>query len=160
MKMTDLSAMASRPHRWRFDLRTGKTREGRLFDDISEFPSINARVAGRRHRYSWSMLNRPGWFLFDGLVRLDLDSGATQRWVYPDGIVASESPMAARPGGSAEDDGWVVTFVSDVARDTSECHIFDARHIDDGPIARVRLPERIASGTHACWANAAELRSR
>jgi len=157
MKMTDLSALGSRPHRWRFDLKTGKTREERLFDDISEFPSINQRVAGRRHRYAWSMLNRPGWFLFDGLVRLDLESGKHQRFVYPDGIVASESPMAARPDAQAEDSGWVVTFVSDVARDLSECHIFDAAHIDAGPIAKIRLPERIASGTHACWANASEL---
>jgi len=155
MKMTDLAAMGARPHRWRFDLKTGKTREERLRDDISEFPSINPRVAGRRHRYAWSMVNRPGWFLFDGLVRLDLETGTSQRFVYPDGIVASESPMAPRDG--AEDAGWVVTFVSDPGRDTSECHIFDAAHIDDGPIARVRLPERIASGTHACWADAREL---
>ena len=28
---------------------------------------------------------------------------------------------------------------------------FDARAIDAGPIARVRLPERISSGTHSYW---------
>ncbi|MCC6622927.1 MAG: carotenoid oxygenase family protein [Deltaproteobacteria bacterium] len=157
MKMHDLLALGARPHRWRFDLRTGRTREERLWDDVSEFPSIDQRVAGRRHRYAWSMTNRPGWFIFEGLVRLDLETGATQRWAFPEGVIASESPFAPRPGGTAEDDGWIVTFVSDVPRDISECHIFDARHIDAGPVARVRLPERIASGTHACWANASEL---
>ena len=46
-----------------------------------------------------------GWFLFDGLVRYDLETGATQRYQFPDGVYASESPMAPRPGATAEDDG-------------------------------------------------------
>ncbi len=65
--------------------------------------------------------------------------------------------MAPRPGASAEDDGWLVTFTSDVANDRSECQIFDAAKISNGPIARVALPARISSGTHACWAPAATL---
>ena len=36
--------------------------------------------------------------------------------------------------------------------DRSECLIFDGRGVADGPIARLRLPERISSGTHAAWA--------
>ena len=36
-------------------------------------------------------------------------------------------------------------------RDCSECLVFDARDIAAGPIARVRLPERISSGTHSYW---------
>ncbi len=59
--------------------------------------------------------------------------------------------MAPRVGATAEDDAYLVSFVSDTVRDTSECQVFDARHVDAGPICRVRLPERIASGTHACW---------
>ncbi|MFO0630751.1 MAG: carotenoid oxygenase family protein [Polyangiales bacterium] len=60
-------------------------------------------------------------------------------------------------GATDEDDGWVVTFVSDLHRDVSECHVFDARALDAGPVARVRLPERICHGTHACWAPASTL---
>jgi carotenoid cleavage dioxygenase len=29
--------------------------------------------------------------------------------------------------------------------------VFDAAHVDAGPVAKLRLPERISSGTHACW---------
>ena len=46
----------------------------------------------------------------------------------------------------------VVTFTTDVANDRSECLVLDARNIADGPVARLRLPERISSGTHAAWA--------
>ena len=156
-RMVDIHAMQARPHRWRFDLATGACREERLFDAISEFPSIHYARPGRRHRYVWSMTAKLGWFLFDGIVRMDLETGEEQRWRYPDGVYASEAPMAPRPGASAEDDGWIVTFVTDCVRERSECHVFDAARICDGPIARVALPERICAGTHACWAPAAAL---
>jgi carotenoid cleavage dioxygenase len=151
-KMVDMHAFGTRPHRWRFDLATGRTREEQLFDDVSEFPSIAPTIPGKRHRYVWSMTAPNGWFLFDGIVRYDLETGATQRYRFPDGVYASESPMA--PAGTREDDGWLVTFTTDAARDRSECQLFDAAHVDAGPIARIALPARIASGTHACWSPA------
>jgi carotenoid cleavage dioxygenase len=51
----------------------------------------------------------------------------------------------------------VLTFSTDLIRDVSECLIFDAKAITLEPVARIRLPERIASGTHATWAPAADL---
>jgi carotenoid cleavage dioxygenase-like enzyme len=157
-KMLDVHAMGTRPHRWRFDLRTGRCREERLFEDVSEFPSINYTRPGRRHRYAWSMTAPHGWFLFDGITRLDFAGGPTQHYRFPDGVYASESPMVPRAGATAEDDGYVVTFTTDATRDRSECQVFDAARIGDGPIARLALPARIASGTHACWAPAETLR--
>ena len=156
-KMVDLAAMRARPYRWRFDLRTGATREGRIADGVAEFPTIDPRRAGRPYRYAWQMSAPIGWFLFDGVARLDVTTGATDHYQFPPQVYASEAPMVPRPGGTREDDGWLVTFVSDVAHDTSECQIFAADRPSAGPIARVRLPERICSGTHACWASAEEL---
>ncbi|MEO8706558.1 MAG: carotenoid oxygenase family protein [Kofleriaceae bacterium] len=153
-KMVDVYSMQARPHRWRLDLATGTCREERLFEAISEFPSIHYARAGTRHRYAWSMTAKPGWFLFDGMVRMDMDTGSEQRWQYPDGVYASEAPMAPRAGASAEDDGWLVTFVTDTVHDRSECHLFDAARIADGPTARIALPARICVGTHACWSPA------
>jgi carotenoid cleavage dioxygenase-like enzyme len=150
-KMVDMNAMGARPWRWRFDLRTGTTREEPLEDVCCEFPTVNGRVGGRRYRYQVAATAPVGWFLFDGLVRLDLDGGPTQRFRFPEGVYGSEAPIAPRPGATREDDGWIVSFVSDLPRDRSECWIFDAARLADGPIARVALPERISSGTHACW---------
>jgi carotenoid cleavage dioxygenase len=156
-KMVDVHALGARPHRWRLDLRTGACTEEQLFAEISEFPSIHYDKPGTRHRFAWSMTSPPGWFLFDGILRLDLESGIQHAFRYPDGVYASEAPMAPRPGGRREDDGWLLTFVSDVRADRSECQIFDAARIGDGPICRIALPARIASGTHACWAPASAL---
>lgn len=156
-KLVDVHSLQARPHRWRLNLVTGACREERLFEDISEFPSINYAKPGRPYRYSWSMTSPPGWFVFDGVVRLDLETGAQQRFQYGAGVYASEAPMAPRPGATAEDDGYLMTFVGDVTRDTSECHIFDAAHVDAGPMTRIALPARMSSGTHACWAPASAL---
>jgi carotenoid cleavage dioxygenase len=41
--------------------------------------------------------------------------------------------------------------------DRSECVVLDARDIAAGPAARILLPHRISSGTHACWAGAHEI---
>jgi carotenoid cleavage dioxygenase-like enzyme len=156
-KMVDMGAMGTRPWRWRFDLRTGRTREEPLGDDCCEFPQVSGRIGGRPYRYAYTMTAKPGWFLFDGLLKLDLETGRTQRYRWPDGVFGSEAPMAPRPGATAEDDGWLVTFVSDTNTDTSECQLFDARNIAAGPICRLRLPERICAGVHACWAPASAL---
>jgi carotenoid cleavage dioxygenase-like enzyme len=148
----DMHRMETRLHRWRFDLATGNTKEEMLSDRIMEFPMINGQRAGRPYRYSYNMTGAPGWFLFDGIVKVDLRSGKEERYAFGDGAYGSETPMAPRPGATAEDDGYLVTFVTDMNEDRSECLVLDAADIAAGPVARIRLPERIASGTHSCWA--------
>ncbi len=151
-RYVDLRALQTHLHRWRFNLVTGETTEERLCEDITEFPSINGRFGGRPYRYIYAMTNKAGWFLFNGLRRHYLEAGEVQRYDWPDGVYASESPMAPRVNAKSEDDGYVVTFVTDMNANRSECQIFDAQDIGKGPICRVLLPHRISSGTHACWA--------
>ena len=148
----DTHRMKTVLHRWRMNLTTGQCKEETLSERIMEFPMINAQYAGRPYRYAYTMTTKPGWFLFDGVVKVDLETGGEERYEFGDGVFGSETPMAPRPGATAEDDGYLVTFTTDVARDCSECLILDASDVSAGPIARVRLPERISSGTHSCWA--------
>ena len=156
----DFHKIDPRPHRWRFNLVTGATKEESLSDRPSEFGMINPLVAGQSYRYTYNMTCAPGWFLFDGLVKHDLKTGREERYEFGEGVFGSETPFAPRPGASTEDDGYLVTFTTDVGRDLSECLIFDATRLTDGPVARVRLPERISSGTHSCWAPASQLHPR
>lgn len=154
-----LDWMQTRLHRWRLNRRTGAVVEERLRDDFTEFGIIDNRRIGRRHRYVYAASGVPGWFLFDGFVRHDVDTGDDQVLRLPDGVYGSEVGVARRPDASAEDDVWVTTLTTDVANDRSECWILDGRRISDGPVARLRLPERISSGTHAAWAPGAALGS-
>jgi carotenoid cleavage dioxygenase len=97
----------------------------------------------------------PGWFLLDGIVKFDVETGTEVRYRLDEGVFASETAFAARVGATAEDDGYLVTLVTDMNEDRSECLVFAATDLAAGPIARLALPERISSGTHSCWAPAA-----
>ncbi len=153
----DMNVLEARAHRWRFDLTTGETTEEPMSERCLEFPMVNGRHAGRRHRYSYNARCTHGLFAFDGLVKHDLDTGDEELVEFDDGVYVSETVMAPRDGSTAEDDGYLVTFTSDVVNDRSECVVFDAVHLDEGPVARIRLPERISSGTHSTWAPANDL---
>lgn len=150
----DMNVLEARPHRWRFNLATGQCTEEQMSDRCMEFPMVNGRHAGRRHRYSYNARCMHGLFAFDGLVKHDLDTGAETLVEFDDGVVISETPMAPRDGSAAEDDGYLITFSSDLANDRSECLVFDAAAPEDGPVAAIELPQRIASGTHSTWAGA------
>ena len=157
MAYTDLHSMKPQLWRWRFNLITGKTSEGALDERYCEFGMINRRHAGAPYRYVYSALGARGMFLFTGLRKHDLATGASEDADFGEGIFGSEAPFAPRLGCTSEDDGYLVTFVSDVNRDASECWIYAAQDLRAGPLAKVRLPSRICSGTHSCWTERAQL---
>jgi carotenoid cleavage dioxygenase len=66
--------------------------------------------------------------------------------------------MAPRVGSAGEDDGYPVTLTADMNIDASYCLVFDAGRVGDGPLCKLKLPERISSGTHSTWAAGSELR--
>jgi carotenoid cleavage dioxygenase len=153
MAYLDQMCMKPKLHRWRFDLRDGSTQEERLDDRILEFGMINQRFLGRRHRYVYSALPEPGWFLFRGLVKHDLMNRTSDTVEFGPGRFGSEAPFVPRIGATEEDDGYVITFITDVERDRSECVIYDARNLIAGPLCTIILPERICAGTHGTWAS-------
>ncbi|MBP1817197.1 carotenoid oxygenase family protein [Mycobacterium sp. OAE908] len=153
-----LDRMQARLHRWRFNMVTGHVVEEQLSDSITEFGMINSSYAGAPYRYTYAATGKPSWFLFDGLVKHDLQTGSEQRYAFEDGVYGSETAMAPRVGSTAEDDGYLVTLTTDMTADASYCLVFDAARVGDGPVCKLALPERISSGTHSTWAAGSELR--
>jgi carotenoid cleavage dioxygenase-like enzyme len=144
-------------YEWRLDLATGRTHERRLDERLLEFGTVNTRHWGRPYRHSYNMIAHPGSFLFDGVLRYDHVTGESQQHLFGPGRYGSEAPFAPCHDSTAEDDGYVVSFVTDMNADRSECVVLDARDLARGPVARILLPHRISSGTHACWADAREI---
>ena len=153
MAFLDQQSFRPKLHRWRFNLKDGTTTEAHLDDRIMEFGMFNQRYAGHKYRYVYSTVTEPGWFLFTGVVKTDLESGATTEFHLPPGQYASETPFAPRRDAVAEDDGYLLSFITDEAGGSSYCAILDARRIEDGPICRIALPHKLCSGTHSCWAD-------
>ncbi|HZR37250.1 MAG TPA: carotenoid oxygenase family protein, partial [Nevskia sp.] len=157
MAYTDLHSLRPQLWRWRFNLRSGATREEPLEEGVSEFGTVNQGYAMRANRYVYSAIGEHGMFLFTGLRKHDLQRGTVEEVSFGAGVYGSEAPFAPRAGAAAEDDGYLLTYVTDLNRDCSECWVYAAQDLGAGPLARLRLPARIPSGTHACWAGAAEL---
>ncbi len=164
MAGVDIHSFRSKLHRWHFNLKTGAVKEYDLDTRYLEFGTFNQQYAGRKNRYSYSTASKPGWFLFTGLVKHDLKTGDSWSLSFGEERYGSEAPFvprqrAAGQAESAEDDGYLVSFVTDMIEDRSECVLIDARDIEAGPVCRIILPHRLSSGTHAAWGDGPALRA-
>jgi len=157
LAMLDLHLQQARMHRWRFDLRTGATREEDLDDEVTEYPMVNGRHGGRPYRYSYNAIPQKGFWVLDGLKKYDLVGGRSQTYMMDKGCHLSETAVAPRPGAVEEDDAYLISFVTNLNTGRGECAIFDARDITPGPITRIILPQQVPTGTHAFWAPASML---
>jgi carotenoid cleavage dioxygenase len=87
----------------------------------------------------------------DGLFKYDLATGTRATLALPSGHVGYESSFVPRDGGVDEDDGYVVGFVTNRADMTSEFWITPSRAFADGPVARVKLPQKVPPKFHGRW---------
>ncbi len=153
MSNIDQHSFQSKLHRWRFNLKTGEVNEQHLDERVLEFGTFNQRYAGHKSRYLYSTWGEPGWFLFSGLVKHDLATGESTELAFGEQRFGSEAPFAPRVNACSEDDGYLVSFITDMQANRSECILIDAKDIEAGPVCQIILPHRIASGTHATWAD-------
>jgi len=158
MSYLDQYKMGTHLHRWRFNLKTGQTTEQRLDERVLEFGMFNQRYATKPYRYAYSAVQVPGWFLFHGYVKHDLVTGQSWEVRLPEGQYASEAPFAPRINAQDEDDGYLITFVTNENTQGSELLLIDCKRFEAGPVCRIALPHKLCSGTHSCWANGADMR--
>lgn len=142
-----------RLHRWRFNLRTGEVREEVLDDVASEFPSVNKQRLGQQNRYGYTarIVNGSPLFIQDGLLKYDFINGFSQMHNFGLGRYGGEAVFVPRPNGTAEDDGWLLTFVYDTAKETSELVLVNPQDLTAEPVARILIPQRVPYGFHGTW---------
>lgn len=126
-----------------------------LDDRVGDFPRVADAVVGRPNRFGYL-----AWFAtehnggvgdFDAVAKYDHQRGSVDTYVYGPGHTTGEVVFAADPDGSAEDDGWLLSFVHDATTDASDLVVLDARAPAAGPVATVRLPRRVPFGFHGSW---------
>ena len=140
--------------RWTVDLTAGKVIEERLDERGQEFPRIDERRTGQRHRYGYtvgSTATKAEDFDFSHLVVLkhDLDRQATQMRNFGPGTSASEFVFVPNSTDAAEDDGVLMGFVYDESVGRSDLMLLDAQTRET--TAAVHLPTRVPQGFHGNW---------
>ncbi len=144
---------APMPWRWSIDLEAGTVRDGQTDDRGGEFPRVNENFATRPTRYLYNCMARTWEFEFEfhGVVKYDTQADTATEYFYGDREVSGEHVFAPDPDGTDEDDGWLLSMVTDRSTETSDLTVIDARDVAAGPIARVRMPRRVPIGFHANW---------
>ena len=65
--------------------------------------------------------------------------------------------LDTRNTAAGEGDGDVIALVDNLVTNYSDLVILDAQRIEEGPLARAKLPVRLRSGLHGNWADEAQL---
>ncbi|MDA0978361.1 MAG: carotenoid oxygenase family protein [Proteobacteria bacterium] len=150
-------------YQWRLNLKTGAVTERALDTDWGcEFARINEDLIGQPYRYSYAARIKGDRLDsgFDGIIRYDMQTETSVHYPYGPGRLGGEPIFAPKPGGTREQEGWVIGFVWDEELQRSECIIIDAEQFEDGPIARVIMPARVPFGFHSAWVDEATARQQ
>jgi carotenoid cleavage dioxygenase-like enzyme len=139
-------------HRWTIDLAAQKVSEEGLDDRPVEFPRVDERRAGLTHRYGYAVSNaanvgdQPAQ-----LVKYDLATGRAEVHDFGPGRLPGEGVFVPASESSAEDEGFVMLYVYDAARNGSDFVVLDASAFSRPPVASVHLPQRVPFGFHGNW---------
>ena len=143
---------------WVFHLDSGTITKRRLNDEIAEFPKIDVRRTGRPSRYTYLMrFAQLETLAFDAVIRHDLTTATAVTHPWPDGWYGGETVFCPKQGTTAEDDGYLVTFVVHEETGQSEVHVLDAARLGDEAVCRLSVPVRVPTGYHTWWVPQAEL---
>ena len=153
----DPARAVSHVTRWTVDMAStdeGFAGEEKLTDFFGEYPRIDDRYAMNAHRHAWLLgMKQPR----PTFAHLDLATGVTKTWTEPGNTSVQEPCFAPRSATSPEGDGYIVQLANRNDERRTDLLIYDALHIEEGPLATVKLPARLRNGYHGAWTPAAQL---
>ena len=142
--------------RWTVDPSTGHVDRAEIDGRAQEFPRADERLAGRRHRFGYSLgaaISQLGGETdaSTSVLKHDLEAGRTVAHDLGPGRVGSEFVFVPSGPDAGEDEGWLMGYVYDHATDTSDLVVLDAHDFGSDPVATVKLPRRVPAGFHGNW---------
>ncbi len=137
----------SRLERWILNPVTRTCRVDVVDADPVEFPRHRGSLSGKPYRfgYACSPSDDPNW----PTLKYDLHTGARTVLDHGPGRSSGEPAFVGRENPTAEDDGWLITFVHDVPNERTELAVIDAQEMR--VVASVQLPQRVPYGFHGNW---------
>jgi carotenoid cleavage dioxygenase len=123
--------------------------------DSQEFPRPNEALMGKPYRYAYAMALPDG---FDAaspnqskLYKHDLSAGKRETHDFGENHMPGEFVFVPKAQGTAEDDGWLMGYVLNVAEETTDLVILDAANFEGPAQAVIHIPHRIPPGFHGNW---------
>ena len=129
-----------------------------------EMPRIDERYIGKPYRYGY-MLCRPPEVSAAGSMGLsaigcyDHQTGRLCTWSPGPDSGVQEPIFVPRHPGATEGDGYLLVLVNRMTENRSDLAILDARQVESGPVALLRMEIRVRSTFHGMWVPAGALRT-
>jgi carotenoid cleavage dioxygenase len=151
--------------RWCFDMNSkSDTPTARIISRLTaEFPHVDDRYIGRPYRYAFMQATdstkpynaeKAGpimGFFFNTFLTMDMATGQSKSWFAGDTSTTQEPVFAPKSPNAPEGEGYVMGVVNRRAERRSDLVILDAQHMDEGPVATIRIPVRLKYGIHGNW---------
>ena len=141
--------------RWLIDPQAGAVVQTTLDATPQELPVINDRRRGLSYRYAYALglPSEPSESLVGEapLIKHDLERQTRVVHAFGPGRIAGEFVFVPRAPNGAEDDGWLMGYVTEAEGAGTALEVLDAQSIAAAPVATVRLPHRIPPGIHGAW---------
>jgi len=133
------------------DLNSGNVTHKILADYLVEFPRLREDLNGLMHRYIYviSKTGDPTNQSFTALVKYDAENQQIKLHDFGPDKEIGEAVFAPANTNKAEDDGYLLCFVYDKIKNSSELAILDAVNLDY--LAQIQMPQRIPHGLHGTW---------
>ena len=125
-------------------------REETIDARAQEFPRCHPDRNGQPYRYGYAVSaeqNNP----FSAIYKHDLATGQITEFDAGPGRHSAEPVFVPRENAMAEDDGYLMTYIYDEGKNTSELVILEAQDMAAPPLAQIHLPVRVPYGFHGNW---------
>ncbi len=122
-----------------------------------DFPRFDQRFTGQPTQQLF-MLGRSAQmphdvFGFNRVCRIDRRTQSEKIFDYDANAIAEEHLFVPAPG-DRQGDGWLIGTSFNWQQQQTTLSVFDAQHIEDGPIAECRLPYALPLGLHGQFVQA------
>jgi carotenoid cleavage dioxygenase-like enzyme len=139
----------ARLDRWTINPKTRTVSEQIVDARGLEFPRIHPGLNGKPYQYGYSVAVQD--YSFPSIYKHDMHSGTASQFDVGPGRHSAEPVFIPKDGATAEDEGYLMTYVYDGNTDTSDLLILDAQDLSRPALAQVQLPVRVPFGFHGNW---------
>jgi carotenoid cleavage dioxygenase len=141
--------------RWTIDPAKRSVHRAVIDRQPQDFPRIDERRTGQPYRYTYTMMlpetSNPAFIGTDSLLKQDLQTGNKSVHGFGPQRYPGEFVFVPAHADAAEDEGWLIGLVVNMADETTDLVILDARDFTGPPRASIHIPHRIPPGFHGNW---------
>jgi all-trans-8'-apo-beta-carotenal 15,15'-oxygenase len=144
-------------HRAVIDPSTSRARRFRdecLWDRTSEFPRISPANEGNEYSIAYAAGYSPrseSAGLQDSVSRIDVNKGVASEFILDSEQFTGEPIFVPKANARGEGEGYLLSAIYDARTHSSHCAVFDAEHVDAGPLARAHMDHHIPPRFHGVW---------